>query len=378
MSHRIISRYIVREISGIFLLALAIFTLVLLMGRIVKLMEMVVANGVPLSEVFRLIILLLPSFLMLTIPMAFLLAVLLAFGRLSMDNEITVLKSCGVSLSSMMPPVMLCAMVAALLTLFVSLFAVPWGNTGFKRFSVEVARKYASAAIRERVFRDDIPGIVMYVDSFDESRRSMKRVMIHDARDPARPLTIFARDGFITSGDGDGALRILLRNGSIHTQGKGAEYRLAHFGEYQLLADSGKDVPISRNEMDMGVGELLKAGRVKDVAPLARLKMQTEIHSRFAFPFAAIVFAVLAIPLGLQNRRSGKGAGFTASIFILLAYYVILSFLRTLAEKGSFPPWLALWLPNLIFLAAGILLFRLAVKERQLRDMIPWSFRGPK
>lgn len=371
MNNRIISRYLMREITSIFLLGLSIFTLVLLMGRMVRLMEMVVANGVPVTEVLRLIGYLLPSFLVLTIPMALLLAVLLAFGRLSADNEITILKSSGLSLAALLPPVLICAAVAALMTLFVSLVAVPWGNTGFKLFSLEVARKYSAAAIKERIFRDDLPGIVMYVDQFDEQTHQMQRVMIQDERDPSRPLTIFARNGLINTDEAAGAMRILLRDGSIHTQdSKGVGYRLISFGDYLLTTELGKTSPLVRTELDLGVGELLQASRAAQASSLARNKALAELHSRFAFPVAALVFAILALPLGISNRRSGKGAGFTASILILLVYYVLLSFLRTLAEKGGFPPALALWLPNLLFLTVGVVFFWLAVQERSLRDLL--------
>ncbi len=370
MKNRIISFYLMREIGGIFLLGLAVFTLVLLMGRMVKLMEMVVGGGVPAMEVLRLIGYLLPSFLVLTIPMALLLSVLLTFGRLSADNEITVLRSSGLSLASLLPPVLLCALAAALITLFISLVAVPWGNTSFKRFSLEVVRKYAAAAIKERIFRDDLPGIVMYVDRYDEATHRMQRVMIEDERDPARPLTIFARDGVISSEDADGSLRILLRNGSVHSQDNKGGYRLVSFAEYLLVARPGKSPPLVRSEQDMTLPELLQAARDQQGGGQSRNKALTELHSRFAFPVAAVVFAILAVPLGVSNRRSGKGAGFTASILILLVYYVLLSFLRTLAEKGGLPPAVALWLPNLLFLLVGLLLFRLAVQERSLRELL--------
>lgn len=374
MTHRIINRYLMREIIGIFFLALTIFTLVLLMGRMVKLMEMVVANGVPLAEVIRLIILLLPSFLVLTIPMALLLAVLLAFGRLSSDNEIIVLKASGISLGSLLPPVLLAAAGAALLTLFISVVAVPWGNTGFKQMTVEVARKYAASAIRERIFRDDLPGIVLYVDQFDEARRVMQKVMIHDSRDTGRPLTIFAQSGLVTSDDEKGVLRILLKNGSIHARQKD-DYRLISFKEYLLTAESGKGTPLIRTELDMGISELYRGSSSPYLFPQARRKMATELHSRFAFPAATFVFAILALPLGLSNRRSGKGAGFTISIFILLIYYIALTFLRTLAEKGGMAPSLAIWLPNLVFLIAGLLLLRLASQERGVGSVLGHLFR---
>ncbi len=365
MNHPIINRYLMREITGIFALGLTIFTLVLLMGRMMKLMEMVVSNGLPLGDVIRLIILLLPSFLVLTIPMAFLLAVLLTFGRLSDDNEITVLKASGLSLGTLLPPVLTAAAVAALLTLFISVVAVPWGNAGFKQMTLKVARTYATSAIRERIFRDDLPGIVLYVDHYDESQRAIQRVMIQDSRDPERPLTIFARSGVVSSDDTRGVLQILLENGSIHTRQKD-EYRLISFDKYLLTAESGSSPVLVRDEDDMGISELHKGAVSPQLSPQIRLKMLIELHSRFAFPCATFVFAILALPLGLSNRRSGKNSGFTISILVLLVYYVTLSFLRTLAEKGGIPPLLAVWLPNVMFLSLGLLLLRLATQELTL------------
>jgi lipopolysaccharide export system permease protein len=165
-----------------------------------------------------------------------------------------------------------------------------------------------------------------------------------------------------------------LKNGTIHTQQKN-DYRLISFGEYLLTAESGRSTPLVRTEMDLGIGELRSAIASSKVAPQARLKMATELHSRFAFPFATFVFAILALPLGLSNRRSGKGSGFTISILILLVYYVLLSFLRTLAEKGGISPVLAVWLPNLIFLSIGLLLLRLASQEMTIRSALGRLFR---
>ena len=95
---RILTLYIIREIASLFLLGIVVFTLILLMGRLIKLTDLVISRGVPMSDISLMILYLMPSFLVFTIPMAFLLAVLLAFGRLSADNEITVMKSGGLSL----------------------------------------------------------------------------------------------------------------------------------------------------------------------------------------------------------------------------------------------------------------------------------------
>jgi lipopolysaccharide export system permease protein len=370
---RILTLYIIREIVSLFLLGIAVFTLILLMGRLIKLTDLVIARGVPLADVSRMILYLMPSFLVFTIPMAFLLAVLLAFGRLSADNEITVIKSGGLSLAQLMPPVLACAIVAALLTLVASTVGVPLGNTAFKRISLDILKQNAVATIQEKVFWDDIPGIVLYAEHYDEQNRVLKGVLIHDGRDQTRPMTIFAADGRMGCAPSQQDICLVLSNGSIHAPGK-EEYRLANFSEYVMVLsgkkNDGKEAGIARSEPDLGIGELRRQIADPATPKATSLKMAAELHSRFAFPFASLVFAMVAVPLGIQNNRSGKSAGFSLSIGILLAYYILLSLLRTLAEKGTIPPGLALWLPNMIFLALGCFLLRVTSQDRNfLRDL---------
>lgn len=364
---RILGFYIVREIASLFILGITVFTLILLMGRLIKLTELVVSRGVPFLDVARMIIYLMPSFLVFTIPMAFLLAVLLAFGRLSADNEITIIKASGVSLVQIMPPVLLCALFAALLSLSASMAGVPWGNSAFKELSIKVLKQNAAATIREKVFWDEIPGVILYTDQYDDQKQILKGIVIHDGRNQERPMTIFARQGAVSGGAGRQALRLSLVDGSIHAAGKGDGYRLVQFGEYIMsVGGDGAAAGVTRNELDMDVGELKRQISDPATAQRTRLKMMSELHSRFAFPFASLVFALIGVPLGIQNRRSGKSAGFSVSIGILLAYYLMLSLARTLAEKGSIPPAIALWLPNMVFMGAGWYLLRLASLERSI------------
>ena len=364
---RILSLYIIREISSLFLLGIVIFTLVLLMGRLITLTDLVVSRGVPLADVSRMILYLIPSFLVFTIPMAFLLAVLLAFGRLSADNEIVVIKASGVSLFQIMPPVIFCALVAVLFALGASTIGVPWGNSSFRELSFEVLKNNITATIREKIFWDDIPGVVMYTDQYDEQGRSLKGVVIHDGRNPERPMTIFARDGVVSSAAGSQSLLLSLHDGSIHIAGSGGLYRLVHFGEYDMtVGEKGGSTAISRNEPDLWLSELQHQINDPGTSVKDRLKMQAEYHSRFTFPFASLVFAILAVPLGIQNRRSGKSGGFTVSIGIILTYYVLMSVVRTLAERGAVPPAVALWIPNLVFFCLGCFLLRIASQEKSI------------
>lgn len=364
---RILSLYIIREITSLFLFGISIFTLILLMGRLIKLTELVVSRGVPLADVGRMILYLMPSFLVFTIPMAFLLAVLLAFGRLSADNEITVLKASGISLAQILPPVLVCALVAVLLALAASTIGVPWGNNAFKELSIRVLKQNAAATIREKVFWDEIPGFVLYSDRFDDQHNQLKGIVIHDGRNPERPMTIFAREGSVSSAAEQQSLRLSLNNGTIHAAGQRGEYRLIHFEEYIMtVGQNGGLGGSGRNELDMGIPELRAQASNPLVSATNRLKILAELHSRFAFPFASLAFVFLAVPLAIQNRRSGKSAGFTVSIGVVLSYYVLMSIARTLAEKGALPAPLALWIPNLVFGLLGCWLLWMASRERTI------------
>ena len=369
---RILSFYIIREISSLFLLGIVIFTLVLIMGRLISLTELVVTRGVPLADVSRMILYLIPSFLIYTIPMAFLLAVLLTFGRLSADNEIVVIKASGISLFQVMPPVVFCALVAAVLAFGVSTFGAPWGNSAFRALSLQVLTQNITSTIREKTFWDDIPGVVMYTDHYDEKSKLLKGVVIHDGRNQSLPMTIFAREGVISGTAESAAVQLLLQKGSIHMAGDDGLYRLVDFGEYSMtVGEKGHNTPQSRNESDMTVLELEGQMNNPGMSEKVRLKYRTEFHSRFTFPCASLVFAILAVPLGIQNRRSGKSGGFAVSIAIILSYYVIMSVARTLPEKGILPSSIALWLPNLFFFVAGLYLLQRASLEKSFPQFNP-------
>ena len=364
--------YIFKEIPPPFLIGMVTFTFVLLMGRFLKLAEMVVEKGVPFGDVARMIGYLLPSFWLFTIPMALLLSILLAFGRLSGDSEITAMKSCGISLYGLLPPPLLFSLFAGIACFFVTVYGVPWGNSSFKKQMVEIAQSSAGIAIKEKVFNNAFPGMVIYAESLDQKGQSMGGVIVHDERDPDTPTTIFATSGALFSDPKNHAMEFHLNNGSIHRGEEGGGYRMVQFQEYNLrvaLAEGGSKAP--RKVSEMTLDELLHPPKgLKENDLLAR---RMEFHSRLALPFSCFVFTLLAMPLGIQNRRSGKASGFSLAIGVILFYYIALSAFDALGDKGLLPPVVAGWGPNLLFLFLGGYLFMKTAEEEPLplSDLYP-------
>jgi lipopolysaccharide export system permease protein len=359
--------YVCREIGVPFLLGMATFTTVLLMGRIIKLADLVVAKGVPFADVLRLVIYLLPYFSIVTIPMAFLLALLLAFGRLSADSEIIAMKGCGIGLYGLLPPVLTCALLAYLSTTLVAVYAVPWGNSAFKKLVHDTIESRVDMTIKEQVFNGDFPGIVLYVDRNPEGHGLMEGILIQDERDPGSPTTIFAEKGFVMADPAARSIRLQLTNGSIHRILSKTGYRQVTFKEYELAISLGQErKEVTKDELDMTLAELRGNLFAPGTNAKLRLDMQLEFHRRFALPFACFVFALIGVPLGIQNQRSGKAAGFAVSIGVLLAYYIVMTAGKALGERGLLLPAAAVWAPNIIFLLLGIHLFRATAGERRL------------
>ncbi|MCX5918315.1 MAG: LPS export ABC transporter permease LptF [Deltaproteobacteria bacterium] len=362
--------YLIKELFPAFLLGLIGFTFILLTGRIVQLMEFFVNKGVPLGYILRLLYLLLPSFMVLTIPMATLLSVLLAFNRLSSDNEITALKASGVSLYQMIPPVLVFAVATYVATTFLSLYSVPRANEGSRALIYEVASSKANAGIREKMFNDDFEGLVLYVEEIKPRTLAWEKVFISDSRNPAEVLTIIAREGEVLSDPGTLAITLRLKRGAIHKLGKEPDaYQKIDFSTYDLrlhlktgLKEKGTE---EKHPADMTLAELSRAIQALQAKGSAAKIQWVKVHEKFSIPFACLVFGLIGIPLGLQSRvaRGGKFQGFAWAIGVLLVYYLLTNAGTSLAERGVVLLEVGMWSANAIFLTLGVYLLVKAANE---------------
>jgi lipopolysaccharide export system permease protein len=366
--------YILKEIFPIFLLGLMIFTIILLMDKILKLIELIVTRGVSLSQILMLLLFISPSFLIFTIPMAFLLGTLLSFGRLSGDSEITAFKASGMSLYQLFLPISIFSIGTYLLTTFLVFYGLPWGNRGFKATLYLIAQSKADIDIKERVFNDAFDGLVVYVDKVPIQGKRMEGILIYDERDKEKVNTIFAKEGFLVSNPKSQEVVLKLLNGDIHRfEPKTNVYQKMQFDAYDLrlelakaftaLGKKLKDKEMSIDDIKEKMEEVKKKG--EDTTPL-----KVELHKRYAFPFACIVFGLIGVPLGIQPRRSGRSYGFILSILIILAYYISLTASEILAIRHTIPASLAGWAPNFLFGGLGFYLLIKAANESPFKPLV--------
>src|SRR4030066_2204733 len=189
--------YVLKETLPIFFIGLMTFTIILLMDKILKLIELVVNRGGSLYNILMLFVFISPSFLIITIPVAVLLGTLLTFGRLSSDSEITAFKASGMSLYQLFFPISVFALATFLLSSFFVFYGLPWGNKGFRATLYHLVQSKAGVEIKERVFNDAFKGLVVYVDRVPLQGNHMEGVLIYDQREKGKSNTILAKEGFV-------------------------------------------------------------------------------------------------------------------------------------------------------------------------------------
>lgn len=366
-----INKYIMREIITPTLIGMLIFTLVVLMGRMIRLVEMVLNKGVPFSEIGLLLIYMMPAFMVITLPLAFLMGILLAFGRLSADAEIIALKASGFSLQQMLKPVFVVAIATALLTAFLSIYAAPASNNAFRSKIYDIATQKADIGIEPQVFNADFDGLVLFANKMDQKSGVIDGMFISDKRTTSTPSIITAKSGRILSDPEDFSLSLHLVDGSIHrksTLHDKESYQVIDFSTYDINLDINQSLaPQGKRrikEKELSLAELVT---LRDQTKSFKRKQQlsVELVHRFVLPFAPLIFALVGVPLGIQTTRSGRGGGFALGLLVFLIYYILFSLTKTLAVDAGLSPYIII-LPTLIFLFGGGYMLNLAINERRL------------
>lgn len=350
---KIIDIYIFKEMVPNFVISLIVFTFLVLAGRILQLTEWMVNHGVSVVQVMLITIYTLPYVLFFTLPMATLLASLIAFSRLNEDNEIIALRSSGISLFQLFHPVVTFSIITYLLASFIALYLLPMGNHSMARLLFQVAQSNTSIGIKEGVFNDAIPNIVLYANQISPRDQTMEGVFIFDERDPALSNNIIARQGRISSDPKRMSINLHLTDGSIVMVSKGLDSsKVLRFKSYDVnieLSDIMRRFSSRmKGEKEMSLSELRGHLREAEKGGFRHNILSIELHKKFAIPLSCLLLGLIGLPLGLMVKTRARSWGIALSVVIFTVYYILLSSADSLGETGTINPALAMWVPDMV------------------------------
>ncbi len=359
----------------IFLLSLASLLALILIGRMLQLRELFLAQGLGLVEIAELFVYLSPFFMLLLIPIACMLSIFLVFLRMSTDRELLALRAGGVSLYQMLFAPVFFSFVCTLLTAWVSFFGLSWGMDNFKETVLSHIRTRTQLMLQPGVFNRDFPGLTLFAEQVDPATKHLKLVFVRDDTRAGVSAAIVAPEGAIATDSAKGQILFLLKNGHIYRSEKsetGNKLDVLGFSSYAVRLD---------------LSRLFKGYRIGDEKPKemswARLhevqgdfayqdlddgkfmqKVRVEIVKRQSMPMACLVLGLFAIPFAFAFQGLKQYLGLMMAMLFFMVYYTMISVGTSLGEIGVLPPVIGLWTPNVLFFIFAMAGLRMAANER--------------
>lgn len=379
---RRLDRYVLLEISGPLALGFLIFTFIFLINFLFKSADLIIRSKVPADVIGKLLLLSLPSIIVLTIPIAFLFSVVIAVGRLSADSELTAIRASGVSLFSLYRPILALSAILSSLCVYLMLDVLPKGNNALQQMRLQIMTRSLSQEIQPRVPHTDWGGKVLYIFEAPSEDSRWHGVFLADAVPSLGPNDVVIAEWGEAQALDDGH-RVLLQMSQVYNHqvdfSQPVRYNIGSHEESFIVLDTQATPVAAASSVKRGLreipfDELLAKIRDPDSGQDVRYLALIEVHRKFSFPAACLVFGLFALPLGIGNARGGRSSGFALSFVVILGYYVLLSWGEDLARNGTLPIWLASWLANMVFLAVGLFLLarRNADKSMMLSRLRRW------
>jgi LPS export ABC transporter permease LptG/LPS export ABC transporter permease LptF len=372
---RILTRYILREVSSHAVLGGVLFTFVLFMPYLTKILELVVRNSAGPADVARLILYTLPNELTMTIPMGILVGILLGLSRLAGDSEITAMRASGMGVFAFVRIVSIVSTVGLALGLLNSIVLAPKSAASLLSLQDSLKSSQASFEVQPRVFYEDFKNYVLYVQDVKPASGTAlwQHVFLADLTEPTSPHITTSANALVVneppepgSGNGVGtgpAIHLHLIDGTQH------EISATDPNQYDVSTFTTTDIPIESGvQDDTHVSRLdtpLHALSLREVYALSRIgargsqaarPYRIELNTRFSYPFACFVLMLVAVPLGLVSKRGGRSSSFVMTICLVFAYYLISTVGVAFAKSGKLSPFVGVWSANLLFTAAGVVL----------------------
>jgi lipopolysaccharide export system permease protein len=370
---RLLDRYITRQLLVTALFAIVVLSFVLVLGNIFKrLLDMLVNQNAPASFILSFIAYVLPFSLTFTIPWGFLTSVLLVFGRMSAENELTALRSNGVSIPRACLPVWGLAAVFSAICLWINMFVAPHAQQEMKNALFNIATSNPLAMFGSDKVIEDFPGHVIYVEKSSGDRLSNLLVYKIDEENKTLKSVMFAREGRLELGtamvknskgemEEEKQLILRLREGRYEERDENHPDELSRLRNGIVLAEGSVSISLKalyeKKQRAGGVGSMALSELLSKGRPEKEIEKKIEINKRLSNALATFAFALLAVPLAITAQRKETSVGFAISLAIGLIYYLFFFLTDMARNRPNLHPDLLVWVPNLVFLTIGALRF---------------------
>ena len=363
---KLVYKYIAKELIMPFFFGVAAFVGIFIGTDLLYRLTDFYSNwGISIITLIELFFLSLPSIIVLTFPMATLLAIIMAYSRLSNDSEITAFRAGGVSIYRLVIPAVVLGLIMSFFAIGLNEYVVPQSNYLYDKIVWEFKHGEKLPNTQYNLYLTPLddqtnrPDYILYTHQFDGDTGIMHDVYLQDYEEGDPTVLIQAeRAEWLETG-------WKFFNGKIFYLRTGERIPALEFNEYNAVQIFNRPQEISKLNKkveDMNFNELQEYINLKESQGREVLEEKVKLHQRLSIPFASFIFALLAAPLGIKpGRSSGSAVGMGISIIVIFIYYIMMTIGDALGSQGTIAPWLGAWLSNIIFLIVGsVLLYRVA------------------
>ena len=392
--------YLVRQVLAATLLTVAVFTVVLLVGNgLREILTLIVSGHVSLALMVKAFVYLIPFVWIFALPMGFLTATLLVFGRFSADQELTAARASGVSLLSLVMPILMLSLLGCALSAWFNMEIGPRSRVAYLQLTRELKSELMNAQIPAGRPIHDFPGYIFYVGKNDNGNLEDIKIyhiqnetnvdaMVLAVKGKLRPeresnqlfldLAEAQTINFDKRGNKISHFATLPLNFSLSSiTNKVMKPKISDMTFTQLCQEqrdlnqlsftgNGLSLPMQVNgleRMNLSLATNASPAQTKmflhDAEKLRIIQVEqvrVEMHRQIAFSFACFGFTLVGIPLGIRVHRRETNIGVALALVLVVVYYAFLMLGGSLSSRPEFYPHLILWLPNFIFQTVGALL----------------------
>jgi lipopolysaccharide export system permease protein len=362
---KIIDRYVSKQILVTGSFAVAVLSLVLVLGNVFKqLLDLLVNHDVPLEYIISFIGYIIPFSLTFTIPWGFLTAVLLVFGKMSAENELIALRSHGISIPRTSVYVFALALLCCGICLWINISVAPRAQTKMKEALFNIAQSNPIAMFGSDRVIDEFPGKKIYVEKTQGNE--LDNILMYELNDDGLPAkVVHARRGRLETDLKNKQVLLHILDSRFEQRddkepGNLAKIRQGITMEQAVLPISLEEI-YEKNKKHKGLSGMTLNELMDSEKDSAAVR--TEISKRFSFSFASLAFALVGIPLAITAHRRETSIGMMFSLVVAFAYFLFIIVADALRDNPKAFPHLLMWLPNVIFMALGVQLLRRLARQ---------------